>query len=210
MAPITQRMPRGSEVLVSATDLFTIEQSHDADRLTAPRPSKLGTAATVAERSSDHTPAGTFGLANKASAERGAKRALRGAYAAARERINAAVASGADLANLPEADRLLADAFQVHMAGMRELGSRSVFVQGQSLVHAIEAVLHAYFMNAAASAGFLSDRGAELKAMADGCAATSAKALTACLAASKFLGTRRKRKRGAPAYFEAEGVEAGK
>lgn len=195
---------------MSTSDLFTIEQSHDGDRLTAPRPSKLGAAATEAERSGDHTPRGTFAGKNRAAADRGAKRALRGAYAAARARINAAVAEGADLTNLPETDRLLADAFQVHMAGMRELGSRSVYVQGPSLVYAIESVLHGFYLNAAASAGLLTERGAELKAMADGCAATSAKALTACLAASKFLGTRRKRKRGAPAYFETEAVEAGK
>lgn len=173
------------------------EQNKGKLRVIPTRPSDLGTAGAEAERAGDHGTGGRFTRGNKAAARRGAKRALRRPYSEARERIRKAVSeaasAGVDVSELPTADKLMADAFHVHMAGMSELGSRSVFVLGQALVFAVESVLHGFYLEAAAAAGLLTERGAELKALADSCATLAGRASTSCMAASKFLGGRRKR-----------------
>lgn len=191
--------------MTTAPGLYDLEISHGKSRLTHPRPTALGTDETGAVPSEGRAARGRFGRGNKEAAESGAKRALRRSYAEARERIKEALARGGEDASLPEADVLLGDALRVHLAGMRELRVPSVYVQGPSLVYAIESVLHGYFMEAAARAGFLTERGAELKAMADTCATAQGRAMTACLAAAKFLGGRRKRKSSALASIEAAG-----
>lgn len=182
-------------------ELFTYEPSNGKVRATAPRLSDLGTVPTEGERTADHVPAGdterkpgTFTRNNTAARKRGAKRALRRGWSAARDRVRNAIseAAGALLGGiaLPTADQLMADAFTVHMAGMRELGSDSVFVQGQSLVYATETTLYGFYLEAAGNAGLLTDQGMLLHDKAAACATLAARAMTACLAAKKALPKR--------------------
>ncbi len=202
---------------MKANELHTIEQSHGKPRLTAPRLSDLGTVEADGERSADHVPAGstdrkpgTFATNNAAGRKRGAKRALRRAYTSARDRVRNALteAAGAlpDGLALPTADQIMADAFTVHMAGMRELGGESVFVQGHSLVYATETTLYGFYLEAAGQAGLLSEEGMQLHDRAQACATLAARAMTAAIAAQKVLGKRGKTARVIDA-IEAEAAE---
>jgi hypothetical protein len=56
-------------------ELFTIETSHEAPRLTRPRLSALGSVETESERRRNHTERGTFARGNHAAEGRGAKTA---------------------------------------------------------------------------------------------------------------------------------------
>lgn len=181
-----------------AADLHTLEPSNGKVRLTGPRLSDLGTVPAEGERTADHVPAGaterkpgTFAPNNAAGRKRGAKRALRRAYTSARDRVRNALTEAAgtlpDGVALPTADQLMADAFTVHMAGMRELGSDSVFVQGSSLVYATETTLYGFYLEAAGQAGLLTEQGMQLHDKAAACATLAARAMTACLAAKKAL-----------------------
>jgi hypothetical protein len=192
---------------MSADDLHTIELSHGKRRLTAPRPTALGTVPTDEDRSRDHTAAGTFAPGNQAAVGRSARSALRAPYRAAEKRISEALASG----NTPsDSDRLLTDALAVFHSARRELGSGSAFVQGPTIAYAVETVLAGYFMSHAASVGFLTDAGMLLHDRALACEQAAARAMTAALAAAKALSGRRKKRNATPAYFDTEGTGAGR
>jgi hypothetical protein len=169
--------------------LFTIEPSHGKARLTAPRPSDLGTVPTGEDRERDHDSRGLFVPGNQAAVGRGARGALRAPYEAARKRVGEALASGTTSS---DADQVLTDALAVFHAVRRELGSGSAIVQGPAIAYAVETILAGYFTKEAATAGFLTERGMLLHDRALACEQAAARAMTAALAAAKALSGRRK------------------
>jgi len=188
-----------------APELFTVELSHGKPRLTAPRPSDLGSVPTGRDRSADHDARGRFTPANQAAVGRTARMALRAPYRAAEERIRQATAEQCEPG---ESDRLLADALAVFEAARRELGTRSVFAQGPTIAYAIETTLAGFYMQQAAAEGFLTERGLELHERAMQCEQAALRAMTAALAATKALGGKRKQ-RSPVAAILAAGDEVG-
>jgi hypothetical protein len=182
--------------------LHTIELSHEKPRLTAPRPSALGTVPTAGERSPDHDERGRFTRDNSAATERASKAGMRRPYRQARKRVREALASGVEPG---AADVLLADAFGVYLAARREFGAGRTLTEGPAIAYGVETILAGYFTEQAALAGFLTDEGARLHDRALACEQAAARALTAGLAAAKALGCRRPGKTKVPSYLEAEG-----
>lgn len=178
------------------------EQSHGKERLALVRPSDLGTVPTGDDRSRDHTMAGTFAPGNKAAVGRSAKSALRAPYRAAEKRLSEALAGNVEPS---EADRLLTDALAVYQAASRELGIGSAFVQGPTIAYSVETILAGHYMQAAAVAGFLTDRGMQLHDKAQACEQAAARAMTAALAATKALSGRKGRSDPHKAVLEAFG-----
>jgi hypothetical protein len=187
-----------------ATDLFTIEQSHDKPRLTQPRPSDLGTVETGADRRQDHNADGTFAAGNKAAADRSAKRALTAPLRAATARVRAVTEGQAP----SETDALLADAMAVYSSVRRELGTRRTLVLSAVAVHAAESVLAGYFINRAAAVGLDTKQGAALIEMAHRCETQAARAMTAALAATKALGGRKPKRAKSPVELIEERAAA--
>jgi hypothetical protein len=173
-------------------DLFTIEQSHEKPRLTAPRLSNLGTVGTGGDRGRNHDDKGHFTTANTAARDRSAKRALTAPLRAARKRLEKA-------SDLPAsvADELLRDALAVYGSAKAELGSSSVFVLANVVAFATESVLAGYFAKQSAEMGFDTERGGELLELAHRCETQSQRAMTAALAAAKALGGRKPQARNA-------------
>jgi hypothetical protein len=186
-------------------ELFTLEPSHGKPRLTAPRPSDLGTVPTGEEPSRDRGAGGLFKLGNQAAVNRSAKQALRRPYRDAEKRVGEALASRLEPS---EADALLTDALAVYRSASRELGNGSAFVHGGVIAFATETVLAGFYMRAAADAGFLTERGMLLHDRALASEQAAARAMTAALAACKALSGKRKPRRARPSYLEAEGTEA--
>jgi hypothetical protein len=183
----------------SPAELFSIEQSHGKPRLTAPRPTDLGTVETGADRRRDHKSDGTFAPGNQAAVGRSARAAVRAPYLAAEKRISEALASGTEPT---ESDRLLSDALAVFHAARRELGVSSAFVQGPTIAYSVETILAGFFTKAAADAGFLTERGMKLHERALACEQAAARAMTAALAAAKAV-TGKRAPKGANAILAA-------
>lgn len=193
--------------MTASTSLYEHELSHGKPRLTQPRPTALGTVGTVPERSRDHCPDGTFAPGNQAAVGRSARQALRGPYALAEERVSEALARRVEPT---VADQLLTDALAVYRSAVRELKSGSAFVHGPTISYACEVVLAGYFMARAAEAGFDTEAGQAFHDRAMACEQAAGRASTAALAATKFLGSRSRKKSSALAHIDAAGeaVEA--
>lgn len=176
---------------MSGDDLFTIEPSHGKPRLTAPRPSDLGTVATGAERDRNHGADGRFQPGNDAARDKTARRALTAPLRAAVARVRAAAEGEVPTV----ADALLADAMAVYSSSRRELGTRSTLVLSSLAVHASESVLAGHYLRRAAELGLETKHGAALVEMAHRCETQAARAMTAALAATRVLSERPPRRR---------------
>lgn len=183
----------------SANELFTIERSHGAPRLTAPRPSDLGTVPTEEERSRNHTVTGTFAFNNRAAVGRSAKAVLRKPYREAKRRVCEALAGQREPA---DSDRVLGGALALFHAARRELGSGSPLVQGPALTYAVETVLAGFFLSEAAHAGFSTRQGLLMHERAMLCETQANRALATALAAARVVGTGRGNSAGSLAELE--------
>lgn len=170
------------------TELHTFEVSHGKPRLTAPRPTDLGTVEPVGDRGRDHDAKGRFVPGNRAAVGKSARRALTAPLRAARTRVREAVGGEAR----PVADELLNDALAVFGSVRVELDSRSVLVLGPAVTYATETVLAGYFVKLAAEKGLETEEGARLLGLAHACETQATRALTAALAAAKAVGGRKK------------------
>jgi len=187
-----------------AGELFTVEDSHGKPRLTAPRLSDLGTVPTDDERSRDRVAGGLFAPGNKAAQGRTAKRALTAPLRAARKRVQE-LGEGLPA---PVADGLLSDAMAVFNSARLELGGSSVFVLANAVSFATESVLSNYFFKLAAEAGFDTEIGAAHLASAQRCEQCAQRAMTACLAAKKAIGSPKRTDNSILAAIDAAGREA--
>lgn len=169
-------------------ELHTVELSRGKPRLTAPRPSDLGTVETAGDRDRDHGNDGRFVAGNRAAVGRSARRALTAPLRAAQRRV----ADAAQGQAAPVADALLGDALAVYGSVRVELGSRSVLVLGPAVTYATETVLAGWFVRRAAETGLDTEEGARLLGLAHACETQATRALTAALAAAKAVGARRK------------------
>jgi hypothetical protein len=169
------------------SELHTIEPSHGKARLTAPRPSDLGSVDAGDERQRNHRADGTFAPGNRAAYNRSAKRALTAPLRAARARLRDVVGGE----GRPVADALLNDAMAVYGSARVELGKSSVFVLAPLASFATESVLAQHFTKLAAEAGFDTERGGQLLELAHRCETQAQRAMTAALAASKAVPQRR-------------------
>jgi hypothetical protein len=186
-------------------ELFTVEVSHGKPRLTGPRPTDLETVPTGYDRERDQDGRGRFTSGNKAAVGRGARKAIRAPYDAAKERISEALEKHPDV-EPAVADVLLRDALLIFNACRAELGTRSVWAQGPTVAYAIETTLAGYYMQEAAAAGFLTERGEHLHDRAMACETQAARAMTAALAATKALA-RKTRQSSAMQRIEREAEE---
>lgn len=183
-----------------ADDLFSIERSHGKPRLTAPRPTDIGTVATDGERHRNQGPDGRALHGNQLAKNRGAKRAAKRHLLEARARVRSAVQDALSRGAAPEeaeqavnaSDRVLSDALAFYEAARSEAGSSLLFVIGPCAFFGAELAIGNYLLAEAAKAGLTTERGMLLHDRAMACEQAAARAMTAALAAAKALGGKKK------------------